>query len=473
MPLVAGVDASTQSTTVEVRDADSGSVVARASAPHPTTTPPISEQDPVTWWQAFETAWAAIGAPTVAAIAVAAQQHGAVPLDADRNVLRPALLWNDTRAAPDARWLRTQVDDTGWAASTGSVPVAAFTIAKLSWIHRTEPEVWSRLAHLVLPHDWMTARLTGALGVGGELTTDRGDASGTGYWSPADGEYRTDLLAVVDAERDWSDVVPRVAAPDEVVGRWGDAVVAPGTGDNMAAALGLALAPGHAVMSIGTSGTVYARSDRPTHDATGAVAGFADAAGGFLPLVCTLNGAKVLDAVRHLLGVDHGEFDRLALAAIATGSRGPTLLPYFDGERVPDLPEATGRLVGLRSDVTREQVARAAVEGVVCGLLDGLDALRTHAPVTGQLVLTGGAARSAAVRAVVAGLCDLPVTTAPVEESVAAGACVQAASVLGQEPAERVGARWGLTERGSVEPAELDVDDVRGRYAEARAGAVP
>lgn len=467
MALVAGVDASTQSTTVEIRDLDDGHVVARASAPHPTTTPPVSEQDPERWWEAFQQAWHAVGAPRVAAISVAGQQHGAVLLDAERRVLRPALLWNDTRAAPDAGWLRSQVPDDQWAAAVGSVPVAAFTISKLSWVHRSEPTIWEQVAHVLLPHDWITARLTGLLASGGTPTTDRGDASGTGYWSPGSGEYRTDLLAVVDRTRDWTSALPRVAGPTEVVGECDGAAVAPGTGDNMAAALGLALAPGDAVMSVGTSGTVYARVDAPTSDPAAAVAGFADATGGFLPLVCTLNGAKVLDAVRRLLDVDHAGFDDLAFAAPAGG---PTLVPYFDGERVPDLPDATGRIVGLRSDVSREQLARSAIDGVVCGLLDGLDALRGHARVDGQLVLTGGAARSAALRATVAGLCDLPVVVAPVDESVAAGACVQAAAVADSVAVDHVAERWGLAARTPVEPRDLDVDEIRGRFAEARAG---
>jgi len=480
VPLVAGVDSSTQSTKVVVRDADTGAVVASASAPHPTTTPPISEQDPVAWWRAFEQAWDGVGAPQVAAISVGAQQHGAVVLDTDGVVIRPALLWNDTRSAPDAGWLRSQLDggDRSWADRIGSVPVAAFTAAKLSWLHRSEPDHWSRLASVVLPHDWMTARLVAA-GDGhaanghrtGGFTTDRGDASGTGYWSPATGEYCYDVLELIDRERDWSGALPRVAAPDEVIGRFGSAVVAPGTGDNMAAALGLALGPGDVVISIGTSGTVFTRSATPTADASGAVAGFADAAGGFLPLVCTLNGAKVLDAVRRLLGVDHDEFDRLAFAG---SSDGLTLLPYFDGERVPDRPDATGLLVGLRSDVSREQFARAAVEGVVCGLLDGLDALRAHAEVTGHVVLTGGASRSTAVRAVLAGLCDRPVVLGATDEAVAAGACVQAAAVWGREPVETVYRRWHLSSRTPVTPVETSsnaVDEIRERHA--RAAALP
>ena len=217
-----------------------------------------------------------------------------------------------------------------WAASVGSVPVAALTATKLSWLHRTEPEHGRSSPRGVAP-PWMTMRFTG------ELVTDRGDASGTAYWSPFTGEYRWDLLAIIDGERDWSAVVPRVAGPTDIVGEWGSVKVACGTGDNMAAALGLGLKPGVAVLSLGTSGTAYAVSDHPTADESGAVAGFADASGRYLPLACTLNATKVTDAISGLLGVRHEEFDRLALSA-APGAGGLTLLPYFDGERTPDLP---------------------------------------------------------------------------------------------------------------------------------------
>jgi xylulokinase len=463
--LVAGVDSSTGSAKVEIRELDSGAVVARASAPHPTTTPPRSEQDPAAWWSAFEQAWAGVGSPTVEAISVAGQQHGMVALDAERQVIRPAKLWNDTETAPDAGWLLKQLPGRAadWAAAVGSVPVAAFTVAKLSWLHRSEPDAWARLAHVVLPHDWMTLRLTGS------LTTDRGDASGTGYWSAASGEYRWDVLGIVDRDRDWSSVVPRVAEPLEIVGEWHGAKVAAGTGDNMGAALGLGLATGTAVVSLGTSGTAYTVADAPTADDTGAVAGFADATGRFLPLVCTLNATKVTDAVRRLLGVDHDEFDALALAS-PSGAGGLVLLPYLDGERTPDRPKATGVLAGLRSDVFREQVARAAIEGVACGMLDALDALRAVAPVH-EVVLVGGGARSTAMRTVFASMCDLPVFIADADEAVATGACVQAAAVaLGVDHAE-VQRRWEVGARHAVDRRRADVaatDDVRARYAERR-----
>jgi xylulokinase len=465
--LVAGVDSSTQSTKVEVRNPDNGEVVARGSAPHPTTTPPRSEQDPLAWWTAFETAWAAAGSPTVEAISVAGQQHGMVVLDSNRQVVRPAKLWNDTETAPDAGWLIKQMPGgaADWAAAVGSVPVAALTVTKLSWLHRSEPENWAKLAHVVLPHDWMTFRLTG------ELVTDRGDASGTGYWSALEGAYRSDVLSIVDKDLDWSTVLPRVADATEVVGEWQGAKVACGTGDNMAAALGLGLQPGVAVLSLGTSGTAYAVSDTPTADPSGAVAGFADASGRYLPLACTLNATKVTDAIARLLAVDHADFDLLALSA-PSGAGGVTMLPYFDGERTPNLPKSTGLLAGLRSDVSRDQLARAAVEGVVCGLLDALDALGACTPLT-AVRLVGGGARGSAYRHVVAELCDLPVSLADADEAVATGACVQAAAVaLGLSHAE-IAERWDLGAHIALEGAGGDPAGVRARYAELRSATHP
>jgi xylulokinase len=468
--LIAGVDTSTQATKVEIRDADSGALVAQGRAPHPSVTPPVSEQHPHDWWDAFTEAWSAAGSPDVAAISVAAQQHGCVVLDAHREPLRPAKLWNDVTSAPDAAWLVDQLPAgaAGWAQAAGSVPVAAFTIAKLSWLHRSEPDAWARIAHVCLPHDWMTMRLTG------RLVTDRGDASGTGYWSPAEDRYRFDLLAIVDRDRDWSHVLPEVLGPVDAGGEWNGAVVGPGTGDNMAAALGLGLEPGDVAVSIGTSGTVFAVSDTPTADPRGAVAGFADATGRYLPLVCTLNATRVTDAVARVVGRTVDELDRLAVDA-EPGAGGLVLLPYLDGERTPDRPDATGTLAGIRSDVSAAQLARAAYEGVVCGLLDGLDALGAHARVDdGALWLVGGGSRSSTYRQVLADLAQRPVTTRDDVETVALGAAVQAAATLaGEEPAE-IHRRWA--EAGSFGPTvtiepRLEPDlaaTIRQRYAARR-----
>ncbi len=261
--------------------------------------------------------------------------------------------------------------------------------------------------------------------------------------------------------------MPEVLGALDVAGEWNGIDVAVGTGDNMAAALGLGLAPGDAAVSVGTSGTAFAVAEAPTADPSGAVAGFADATGRFLPLVCTSNAAKVLDAIARLLGVDHDEFDRLALAAVGD-QRVPILLPYFDGERTPNRPDATGVVHGLRSDVSREQMALAAVQGVACGLLDALDALRAFAPVTGRVVLTGGGARSRALRSVLAGLLDEPLTVAGVDQAVAAGAAVQAAAIAGGDDHHTVQQRWnlGASALSPIEP--VDSGDLRTRYAELR-----
>ncbi len=471
MPLVLGIDSSTQSTKVEVRDADTGTLVGEGRAPHSATTPPRSEQDPGEWWNALESACAQVGDAIrdVVAVSVAGQQHGLVALDAHGRPVRPAKLWNDTESAPDAQWLIDQLAGgaDAWADACGSVPVAAFTITKLSWLHRCEPEVWAQVARVCLPHDWLTWKLTG------EFVTDRGDASGTGYFSPAQSAYRYDLLALVDAGTNWSTRLPRVLAPTEPAGVAGalaaGAVVAPGTGDNMAAALGVALRPGDVAISIGTSGTVFAVSDAPTADPTGAVAGFADATGRFLPLVCTLNATKVTDAVARLLGVDNAGLDALALAG-EPGAHGVVLVPYLDGERTPNRPGARGSVHGLRSDVTREQLARAAVEGVVCGLLDGFDALGAAGVRTeGRLVLVGGGARSPAYQRVLADLAGRPVLVPAAAEHVATGACVQAAAVLHNQTPDEVAHGWELGAGRVIEPAASGAGEaVRAAYASVR-----
>jgi xylulokinase len=313
---------------------------------------------------------------------------------------------------------------------------------------------------VLLPHDWLSFRLTG------RRTTDRGDASGTGYWSPRQGRYREDLLELVGGGIDWSTALPEVLAPDGVAGEWAStgAAVAAGTGDNMAAALGLGLRPGDLVLSLGTSGTAFTVRDEPSADPTGTVAGFADATGRYLPLICTMNATRVTDAVARLLTVDHTRFDELALRAPA-GAAGMVLVPHFDGERTPNRPRARGSLTGLRNDVTPELLARAAVEGVVCNLLSGAETLGT---IEGRVFLIGGAARSAAYRRVVADLTGRVVVVPSDKELVAAGAAVQAAAVLLGCDFTDVSEAWGLGRGDVVEPDDaVDSTMVRAAYAAA------
>lgn len=461
MALVAGVDSSTQSCTVVVVDADSGEVVRSGRAAHPAGT----EVDPRAWEDALhEAARAAGGLDDVGALAVGGQQHGFVGLDDRGDVVRPALLWNDNRSAPQAVALIEELGGPrAWADATGLVPVASFTVTKARWVADHEPEVAARIAAVCLPHDWLTWRLAGATGLG-TLTTDRGDASGTGWFDPTTDTYRRDLLRRAlghDA------VLPRVLRPAEAAGRATTlapgALLAAGTGDNMAAALGLGAEVGDVVLSIGTSGVASVVSDVPTADATGAVAGFADATGRYLPLVCTLNAARVLDALSGLLGVDHAGLSALALRAPA-GAEGLVVVPYLEGERTPNLPRATGAVHGLTLGTsTPAHLARAGVEGVLCGLADGLDALRALGVPIRRVLLVGGGAQSEAVRVIAPAVLGCEVLVPPAVEAVALGAARQAAWALTGAGTPPVWAPGG-TETFAADP----VPAVRARYAEAR-----
>jgi xylulokinase len=435
VPLVAGVDSSTQSVKVVVRDALTGELVRTGRASHPDGT----ECPPEAWWQALQEATTGL-LDDVAAIGVGGQQHGMVALDDAGEVIRPAILWNDTRSAPDAEDLIAELGGAeAWAEAVGLVPVASFTVTKLRWMARQEPDHARRTASVMLPHDWLTWRLAGRTS---DPTTDRGDASGTGYWSPSAGAYRPDLLlAALGHEAE----VPRVAGPAEVVGSTPDGVLlSAGTGDNMGAALGLSLRPGDVAVSLGTSGTAFAVADGPAADVSGQVAGFADATGRFLPLVATLNAARVLTAGAELLGVGVEEFSALAMQA-APGAGGLVLLPYLDGERTPNLPDARGSLHGItRANLTPANLARACVEGMLCGLADAVDALVRQGVAPRRVFLIGGAAASPAVRDVAARLFGVAVHVPPPGEYVADGAARQAA--------------WALA--GGAEPPDWPVDGV-------------
>jgi len=473
--LVLGVDSSTQSTKVEARDLETGELVARGAAPHPATSPPVSEQDPASWWEALRAAVAAIGdhRRDVVAMSVAGQQHGLVIVDDAGATIRPAKLWNDTTSAPQASRLVERLGASAWADATGSVPVASFTVTKLAWLAEHEPDSVRRIARVMLPHDWITWRLTG------EHVTDRGDASGTGWFDPSTDENRPDLLALaVDVVG--VDALPRVAAPFETIGRIrpevseslglpADVVVGPGTGDNMAAALGLGLRPSDVAISLGTSGTAFAVSAAPTHDPSGSVAGFASACGNFLPLVCTLNATKVTDTVARWLGHDARSLAELALGAMEDPGT-VSLVPYFDGERTPNLPDATGTMSGLTNSTTVAQIALAAHDGVLRGLLDGVDALaRAGATVSGRLFLVGGGARSTAYRRRAADLSGRSVIVPDADESVAMGAAVQAALTLSgpadiADSIDDLSRRWHLGAGTDIVPL-FDAREQRSRHS--------
>ncbi|WP_426310912.1 xylulokinase [Cellulosimicrobium sp. E-16] len=513
--LVAGVDTSTQSCKVVLRDAATGALVRTGSAKHPDGT----EVHPDAWWDAFREAASAVGGlDDVAALAVGGQQHGLVALDAEGNVVRDALLWNDTRSAPAARDLirelgearlpegvpdardrvesATEAGAQAWADAIGSVPVASLTVTKLRWLRDAEPENAARVAAVALPHDWLTWRIAGYGPAGDEsaplgpdldaLVTDASDASGTGYYDATRGDgpdgrgaYRLDLLELAFGRTDV--VLPRVVAPSAVAGVAhasvagaaveGGTLLGPGAGDNAGAALGLGMVAGDVAVSIGTSGVVSAVTDDRTADGSGLVNGFSDATGRYLLLAVTLNASRVLDAARAVLGVDHAGLSRLALQA-PPGADGLVLVPYLEGERMPNRPDASGTLHGIRLGTsTPEHLARAYVEGMLCGLADGLDALRALGVRVERVQLIGGGAQSEAVRRIAPQVLGLPVTVPEPGEYVADGAARQAAWVLAAHAAGGTGRDVAPPTWASSSATVVEADPVpaiREQYAAVR-----
>ncbi|WLT11152.1 xylulokinase [Bifidobacterium asteroides] len=477
--LVAGVDTSTQSCKVRVTDARTGRLVRFGKAPHPAGT----SVDPMAWWKAFQEASAqAGGLGDVSALSVGGQQHGMVLLDRQGRVIRDALLWNDTRSAPDADDLiiRLAKSETGgpnkdpdsdqglamqgkqaWVRAVGSSPVASLTITKVAWVSRMEPHKAKAIAAICLPHDWLSWVIAGHGPAADpetepgleDLFTDRSDASGTGYYDPAADSYRRDLLAMALPDGMAEQVIlPKVLGPHQVgakadpriAGRDvpGGCIIAPGGGDNAMTALGLAMQVGDVSISLGTSGVAAAVSPVPAYDMSASVTGFADATGHWLPLACTINASRILDAGLAALGTDYDGLAKLAEKS-SPGAEGITLIPYFDGERTPNRPDAHARLEGLTlANTTRTNLARAFVEGLLCSQRDCLELLKRLGTTVSKILLVGGGAKSPAVRAYAPGILGMDVQLPRPDEYVAIGAARQAA--------------WTLT--GEEEPPAWPVD---------------
>jgi len=451
--VVLGVDSSTQSTKVVALNINTGEIVAEGRAPHSGH----DTQHPAEWWNALKAAVSqAAGDPAdVVGLAVSGQQHGCVLIDATGEVVRPAPLWNNVDAAPDAERLNQAAD---FPKAVGSRLVASFTIAKLAHLARTAPDDLARTAAVALPHDWLNDRLTGA------LTTDRGEASGSGWWSPAEGRERRDLLALAVGDGVAARLqLPVVRGPNDPAGVLSASAgaelglpagipIGPGSGDNMAAALGVGAAPGELVISLGTSGTAFMVSETPTADATGEVAGFADATGLFLPLTCMLNCTRIVDVIAEMLGIARAEaLDRAG--TLPPGAGGLIMLPYLAGERTPNLPSATGTIHGLTmTNASADLFARAAVDGVAAGLAYCVEALARLGLIAPAITLTGGGSAHPTWRQAIADAIGLPVSVRAGSEHAARGAALQAAAIVRGEPITEVVARWRPPVMAEIDP---------------------
>ncbi|MFJ6566405.1 FGGY family carbohydrate kinase [Streptomyces sp. NPDC091292] len=431
MGIVAGLDSSPDFTRIVVCDADSGAVLRQGYAPHPVEAGDgarPSDVDPQAWLLSLGEAAGGGLLEGVRAIGVSAQQNALVPLDAQGNTVRPALVGNDRRAQVAAADL---IDGLGgreaWAQAVGCVPQAAQPVTKLRWLAQNEPESAQRIALILQAHDWLVWQL---LGRPLRRTTDRGGASGTGYWSAASGAYRPDLVELALGRQA---ALPEVLGPAEPAGTTPEGLlISAGTGETMAAALGLGIGLGDAVVSLGASGSVMAVHHEALADPTGMITSLADATGLHLPVVHTLNAVRTLRGAAELLGApDLEALSDLAMKS-TPGAHGLVLLPYLEGERTPNLPHTAGTLAGLRREAMKpEHLARAAFEGMLCGLADALDVLRGRGVDVRRVFLLGAAAELPAVQTTAPALLGAQVVVPQPADYAALGAARQAAWALG------------------------------------------
>ena len=432
MGIVAGLDSSPDFTRIVVCDADTGAVLKQGYAPHPVEPAEgggrPSDVDPQAWLLSLGEAAGGGLLEGVQAIGVSAQQNALVPLDAQGNTVRPALVGGDKRAQVAAADL---VDGLGgreaWAQAVGCVPQAPHPVTKLRWLNRTEPDAARRTAFLLQAHDWLVWQL---LGRPVRRTTDRGGASGTGYWSAASGGYRPELVEMALGHQA---ALPEVLGPSDAAGTTPEGLlISAGTGETMAAAFGLGVGLGDAVVSLGASGSVMAVHREALIDSSGMITSLADATGMHLPVVSTLNAVRALRGAAELLGLpDLESLSDLAMKS-TPGSHGLVMLPYLEGERTPNLPHTAGMLAGLRRESMRpEHLARAAFEGMLCGLADALDVLRGRGVDVRRIFLLGQAAELPAVQAVAPPLFGVQVVVPQPADYAAFGAARQAAWALG------------------------------------------
>ncbi|MEG2797190.1 MAG: xylulokinase [Pseudomonas sp.] len=440
--LFLGIDCGTQGTKAIILDAASGQVLGQGAAAHTMISGANGrrEQDTHQWLEAFALATrqallaADVDGQSILGIGVSGQQHGLVLLDDEGEVLRPAKLWCDTETSAENDRLLTHLGgEKGSLERLGVVIAPGYTVSKLLWTKEQHPDVFARIARVLLPHDYLNYWLTG------RACSEYGDASGTGYFNVRSRQWDLQLLRDIDPSGRLQAALPELIDAHEAVGTIlpaiaehlginRNALVSSGGGDNMMGAIGTGnIQPGAITMSLGSSGTVYAYADAPTVSAEASVATFCSSSGGWLPLICTMNLTNATGAIRELFDLDLDQFNTL-VAQAPIGAEGVCMLPFLNGERVPALPHATGSLHGLTLDnLTQANLCRAAIEGTTFGLRYGLDLLRHNGLQSRSICLIGGGSKSAVWRQIVADIMDTPVICTEQSEAAALGAAIQAA----------------------------------------------
>ena len=479
MRTILGIDLGTQHLKVVFYDPEARETVAVESAALDLyqTDEGLAEQQAHWWINALKEALSKVGKgtrQTVAAIGVSGQQHGFVPVDKAGEVQAPVKLWCDTSTGAECESI---MSDFGGAEAAlnevGNLILPGYTASKVRWFRDSHPGPYEQMDCILLPHDYLNFYLTG------ERCMEAGDASGTGFLDIRERSWSDKMLKAIDADRDLRDCLPEVRIDNESIGGLladvADELGLPegvpvsiGGGDNMMGAIGTGnVRPGVVTMSLGTSGTVYAYSDEPVIDPKGNIAAFCSSTGGWLPLLCTMNCTVTTELIRGLLDADLAAFDA-QVAEAGRGADGIITVPFFNGERTPNLPDAKGCIVGLDSRNTRpENLMRSAVEGATFALRFGIDELAGLGIDAQEIVLTGGGANSAIWRQIVADICGAPVTILTNEEGAAFGAALQALAMLdGSDIAGLADHHLGRDEARSCEPRPSAVNFYSDTYQE-------
>lgn len=436
--LMLGIDNGTQSTKVLVYDADERKTLSVTQAPHDIVqrSDGTSEQETQNWTAALQSCLERTDAAlrkNVKAIGVSGQQHGFVPLDANGAALYRVKLWNDTSTAEECDIItKAYGGRERLIAEAGNPIVSGYTAPKVLWLKRHEPQRYQALAHILLPHDYLNYYLTG------QYSMEAGDASGTGWFDVRARKFQPKVLKAIDAERDLQQCLPGLIEPHaasgrirkELAERFGfseQVLVSAGGGDNMMAAIGTGcVTPGSFTVSLGTSGTLFAYADAPVVDPNGLVAAFCSSTGGWLPLVCTMNCTVSTELTRGLLGLPVSELDGLA-GSVPAGSAGLMTLPFYSGERTPNLPRARGALLGITpQNFGKPYLVRSAMEGALYALKFGQEAFSSLGASPRQIRLTGGGAKSRVWQQLAADIFGCGVVVPDVSETAAFGGALQA-----------------------------------------------
>ena len=446
--IVAGIDLGTQSLKAVLYDCDQKRIAAQSSCALDLISEDDGTREQKTQWydEALKNAFEKLPGELrsrVQAVGVSGQQHGFVPLDKDGQALYNVKLWNDTSTAEECRLLTEKAGGADAVLQeAGNLMLPGFTAPKILWFKRHYPEQWKKLRYLMLPHDYINYILTG------NYVAEAGDASGTALFNPAKragssklcsliDENLYDLLAPLIASDKKAGTVSKKAA--ESLGIPEGIPVSSGGGDNMMGAIGTGtVSDGFLTMSMGTSGTLYAYSDKPIADPLHGLSGFCSSTGGWLPLLCTMNCTVATEQIRSLFGLSISEFDSLASKA-QPGCQGVRILPFFNGERTPNLPNGRASINGLTmTNTSRENICRAAMESAVFALKGGLDTFKKLGFEPKEIRLIGGGSKSPLWRQIAADIMNVPITVPASEEAAALGAAVQALWCLEGGGAERI-----------------------------------